>query len=269
MAGALVDRWLGAGLPASSVTVIDPDPRGLDPAHGLRRVDRPAEATLPLTLIVLGVKPQMLAEVAAAIRPALGAARPIVLSMLAGVRVQTLAGLLPDLPIVRIMPNLPVRVGKGATALFAPALDSADRAAIEALMAATGLTVPLEDESRFDAVTALSGSGPAFLFRFMEALAGAGEAAGLEAGLAQTLALQTVAGAAALAAESGLSLSVLRQQVTSPGGTTEAGLDVLDGDGALSALMRATLRASAERSRALAAAAEADMVETFPEALRA
>jgi pyrroline-5-carboxylate reductase len=269
MAGALVDRWLGAGLPPSSVTVIDPDPRGLDPTHGLRRVDRPGEATLPPSLIVLGVKPQMLAEVAATIRPALGAARPIVLSMLAGVRVQTLAGLLPDLPIVRIMPNLPVRVGKGATALFAPALDSADRAAIEALMAATGLTVPLEDESRFDAVTALSGSGPAFLFRFMEALAGAGEAAGLEAGLAQTLALQTVAGAAALAAESGLSLSVLRQQVTSPGGTTEAGLDVLDGDGALSALMRATLRASAERSRALAAAAEADMVETFPEALRA
>lgn len=258
MGGAMLSRWLAAGLPAGAVTVIDPAPRGIASNDPVRRVATPQEAPTPPSMVVLAVKPQQLAEVAPAVRAALGAQRPVILSMLAGVRVPTLASLFPGLPVARIMPNLPARIGMGATALHAPALDAMDRAAIDALLRACGIAVVLEDEARFDAVTALSGSGPAFLFRFMEALAGAGEAAGLDPEVAKVLALQTVAGAAAMAVSSGLPLATLRQQVTSPGGTTEAGLDVLDGDGALSALLRSTVRAAAERSRALAATAEAE-----------
>lgn len=261
MAGALVERWLGAGLPGSALLAVDPAPRAL-PA-GLACVPALADAAERMpdpTLLVLGVKPQTLAEVGrafAALGPLPG--RPLLLSMLAGVRVQTLASLFPGLPVARIMPNLPARVGAGVTALFAPALAIADRAAVEWLLAAAGDIVALEEESRFDAVTALSGSGPAFLYRFIEALAGAGEAAGLDARTAQTLARRTVEGAAALLAATDETPAELRHKVTSPHGTTEAGLDVLDGDGALSALLRATVRAAAERARALAAAAEADV----------
>lgn len=261
MAGALVERWLGAGLPASALLAVDPSPRAL-PA-GLACVPALADAAERMpdpTLVVLGVKPQTLAEVGRAFA-ALGSppGRPLLLSMLAGVRVQTLAGLFPGLPVARIMPNLPARIGAGVTALYAPALAIADRAAVEWLLAAAGDIVALEEESRFDAVTALSGSGPAFLYRFIEALAGAGEAAGLDSRTAQALARRTVEGAAALLAASDETPAELRHRVTSPHGTTEAGLDVLDGDGALSALLRATVRAAAERARALAAAAEADV----------
>lgn len=263
MAGALVDCWCRQGLPAAALLAIDPAPRAL-PA-GLAVVPTLAEAATRLpdpTLLVLGVKPQVVAEVGRA-WAALGSAtgRPLLLSMLAGVRVQTLAGLFPGLAIARIMPNLPARVGAGVTALYAPALALADRAAIDWLLAAAGTVVTLEDEARFDAVTALSGSGPAFLYRFIEALGGAGEAAGLDHTTAQTLARRTVEGAAALLAATSATPAELRQQVTSPHGTTEAGLDVLDGSGALSALMRATVRAAAERARALAAAADADVAE--------
>ncbi len=263
MAGALVARWRAAGLPADALLAIDPAPRALP--EGIACVPTPAEASARLpdpSLLVLGVKPQQVVEVGRA----LGAtgplpSRPLLLSMLAGVRVQTLAGLFPGLPVARIMPNLPARVGAGVTALYAPALAIADRAAVEWLLAAAGGIVPLEEESRFDAVTALSGSGPAFVYRFIEALAGAGEAAGLDHQVAQTLARRTVEGAVALLAATGEAPAELRHKVTSPHGTTEAGLDTLDGDGALSALLRATVRAAAERARALAAAAESDVEE--------
>lgn len=264
MAGALLARWLELGLPPASVLAVDPAPRALP--EGVACVATPAEAAATApgpTLVVLGVKPQLVAEVGPALAAALPPhdARPVLLSMLAGVRVQTLAGLMPGLPVARIMPNLAARVGAGVTALYAPAIAAEDRTALDLLLAAAGETVVLEEESRFDAVTALSGSGPAFLYRFVEALAGAGEAAGLEPAMAQTLARRTVEGAAALLARSPHSPAELRQQVTSPHGTTEAGLDVLDGAGALSALMRATVRAAAERARALAAAAEAEVEE--------
>ncbi|WP_448581537.1 pyrroline-5-carboxylate reductase [Thermaurantiacus sp.] len=263
MAGALVARWQANGLAKKSLLAIDPAPRALPEGVALVPTLADAAARLPEpTLLVLGVKPQNIAEVGrafAALGPAGG--RPLLLSMLAGVRVQTLASLFHELPVARIMPNLPARVGAGVTALYAPALAPSDRAAIDWLLAAAGETVTLEEEGRFDAVTALSGSGPAFLYRFIEALAGAGEAAGLDSDLAQTLARRTIEGAAALLAASADTPAELRQKVTSPHGTTEAGLDVLDGDGALSALMRATVRAAAERARALAAAAETDVAE--------
>lgn len=260
MGGALLDRWLTAGLDAAAVTVIDPSPAGL-PANFAGRVVVDAAAARSATgagpsLLVLGIKPQAFGDVAPTIAAIVRASAPLLVSMLAGVRTGAIANALPGARIVRIMPNLPARIGRAATALFAAGATDADQVAATALMEAAGSAIWLDEESRFDAVTALSGSGPAYLFRFIEALAGAGEAAGLDGDTAARLALETVAGAAQLAATSAVSPADLRQQVTSPNGTTQAGLDVLDGDGALSSLLRATVRAAAERSRALAAAAD-------------
>lgn len=262
MGGALLGRWLAAGLDPLSVTVIDPAPTGLPAGFSGRVVQDIAGARaargLGPTLLVLGIKPQALAGLARDLAGAAADSGPLLLSMLAGVRTAALAQMVPGARIVRIMPNLPARIGRGATAMFAAGATDQDRAAADWLLGATGSAVWLEDEGRFDAVTGLSGSGPAYLFRFIEALAGAGEAAGLEPETAARLALETVVGAAELAAISTASPAELRQQVTSPNGTTQAGLDVLDGNGELSALLRATVRAAADRSRALAAAAEAD-----------
>lgn len=268
MAGAFVRRWLAEGLDPSALALVDPVRPAIDGPAWAPSVDALAGAAPDLLL--LGVKPQQLGPVAEALAIRLAGATPLLVSMLAGVRTQTLAGRFPGLPLVRIMPNLPVRIGQGVTAVFAPQpLDAPLAAVLDALLAAGGRIVPLDDERQFDAVTALSGSGPAFLFRFIEALAGAGEAAGLEAETARVLALGTVTGAAALAAAADQPVATLRQQVTSPQGTTEAGLDILDGEGALSALLRATVRAAAERSRALALAAEAAADPAPREGLRA
>ena len=257
MGSALAERWIAAGLAAARLTVIDPDPRGEVPAGAARvatAADAAARAAAP-TAVVLAVKPQQLREAADDLHRWL-VHPPLLVSMLAGVRLATLAQLFPGARLARIMPNTPARLGRAITVAHAPSLEEADRAAVAWLCAAAGAVRWLDEESRLDAVTAISGSGPAYLFRFIEALAGAGEAAGLDPDTATALARETVVGAAALAGASDSPVATLRQQVTSPGGTTEAGLDVLDGDGALSALLRATVRAAAERSRALAAQAE-------------
>ena len=254
MGGALLSSWLEAGLDPAAVTVVDPSPTGLPVGCNLRQVASLAEAGAAADILVLAIKPQMLPAMTAEIAGVAGGA--LLVSMLAGVRTATLSHLFPDTRLVRIMPNLTVRIGMGVTAMFAAGASPADRATMDALMTPTGLAMWLEEEGAFDAVTAVSGCGPAFLFRFIETLAGAGEAAGIDAETAARLALETIAGAAAMAAQSPLAPAVLRQQVTSPNGVTQAGLDVLDGDGALSALMRATVRAASERSRALATAAD-------------
>lgn len=255
MGGALLSNWLDAGLDPAAVTIVDPAPTGLPVGYDLRQVASLAEAGAAADILVLAIKPQMLPAMTADI--AAVASGALLVSMLAGVRTTTLSHLFADTRLVRIMPNLTVRIGRGVTAMFpAGATTTDDRATIDRLMAPTGLAMWLEEEGAFDAVTAVSGCGPAFLFRFIETLAGAGEAAGIEPEAAAKLALETIAGAAAMAAQSPLAPAVLRQQVTSPNGVTQAGLDVLDGDGALSALMRATVRAASERSRALAAAAD-------------
>ena len=258
MGGALLSRWLESGLAPDAVTVITHRPDALRERFPVRAVETVAEAMeiAPAPQqVVLGVKPQGVVQVAEELRTALTHG-PLLVSMLAGVRTGTLAHLFPTSRIVRIMPNTPVRIGRGVTAVYG-SVDPADVAVVDALTAATGFGFWLDDEGRFDTVTALSGSGPAFLYQFVEALAGAGESAGLDAELASRLALETVLGASLLASETGTSPSVLRQQVTSPNGVTQAGLDVLDGDGALSSLMRTTIRAATERSRALASAADA------------
>jgi pyrroline-5-carboxylate reductase len=150
------------------------------------------------------------------------------------------------------MPNTPVRLGKGATGLFSDSRDRDALATVERLIGALGLVEWIADERLFDAVTALSGSGPAFLFRFIDALATAGADLGLPRDQAERLALATVEGAAALAASAGESPGVLADRVASPGGSTRKGLDVLDADDRLLALLRDTLEAAVKRNREMA-----------------
>jgi pyrroline-5-carboxylate reductase len=260
MGGALLARWVESGLPAGQITVVDPDPRSLP--QGFTGAVVPdaisawGHAPEP-TLVVLGIKPQLLPRLAPGLSRLLRPA-PLLLSMLAGVRTDTLAALFPDAPIVRMMPNTPSRIGRGMTTLFARGASATDKAAAQWLLEQAGSVLWLAKEDGFDAVTAVSGSGPAYVFRFMEGLAAAAEAAGLPPEVALQLAVETVAGAAELARQSGTHPSVLREQVTSPNGTTAAGLEMLDGDGLLSSLLRTTVKAATDRSRALAAAAEGE-----------
>jgi pyrroline-5-carboxylate reductase len=264
MGGALLARWLDSGLPADAVTVIDPDPRGLPEGFAGAVVPDAVSAwghAPDPTLVVLGIKPQLLPRLAPGLARLLQPA-PLLLSMLAGLRTETLAALFPGAPIIRVMPNTPARIGRGMTALLANGASAADREAAGWLMTAAGSTLWLEDESQFDAVTAVSGSGPAYLFRFLEAFEEAAVASGLPSAVAAQLVRETVAGAAELALASDQTPAELREQVTSPNGTTAAGLARLDGDGLLSSLLRTAVKAATERSRELARDAESGVAVT-------
>lgn len=266
MGGALLARWIESGLPAAQITVIDPDPRGLPQGFAGTVVPDAISAwghSPEPTLVVLGIKPQLLPRLAPGLSRLLQP-QPLLLSMLAGVRAETLATQFPGAPIVRMMPNMPARIGHGVTALYARGASEADKAAARWLLEQAGSVLWLDREDGFDAVTAVSGSGPAYVFRFVEALAAAAEAQGLPADVALQLAVETVAGAGELARQSGVHPSVLREQVTSPNGTTAAGLEQLDGDGLLSSLVKTTVKAATDRSRALAAAAEAEIGPPAP-----
>ena len=243
MGGALLRRWLAEGL--GPVAVIDPAARNLPP--GVEASARPPAEGKP-DIVVLAVKPQAWAQ---AVLPLAGRLGPLtlVISVMAGVCTEDLARLFPGAGIVRAMPNTPSAVGQGATALFTRDGDIVQGAA-EALFQPVGQTIWLSDEVQFDAVTAVSGSGPAYVFHFIEALAAAGEAAGLEPAMAMRLARQTLIGAAALAAQDGATpAAALRERVTSPGGTTAAGLSVLMPG--LTPLLEKVVAAAAERSREL------------------
>ena len=250
MGGAMLAGWLAAGLAPSRFAVVDPflaqAPGGVELLRELPQ--RSFDA------ILLGVKPQMLGEVAPQLTRLAGA-ETVLLSILAGVELDSLAARFPAARgLVRIMPNLAAAIGKSPIALAARGLDEAGNAAVTALMAPLG-TPEWIDERLFDAVTALAGSGPAFVYRFIEALAAGATALGLQADQAERLALATVEGAGALASSSPDSPGELARRVTSPGGTTEAGLQALDADAAFAGLVAATLKAAALRSAELAAAA--------------
>jgi pyrroline-5-carboxylate reductase len=253
MGGALLRRWLETGLSAHDVTVIDPAPQHIENVRWIASL--PSGEAGP-DIMVLGIKPQMLAAVAPQIAAHVGKAT-IVLSMLAGVECATLQRLFPSAQaVVRAMPNLPVSIGKGVTGLFTPASDC--RAVIGSLMAGTGLTEWLDDEGQFHALTALSGSGPAFVYRFIAALAEAGAALGLPPEQALRLTRSMAEGASAVAASTDTDPVELARQVTSAGGVTAEGLHVLDQDAALSTLVRQTLTKAAERSAEMARAAQAE-----------
>lgn len=253
MGGAMLRGWLASGLAAQDVTVIDPAlPRLPEGVNVLPAV--PVGAAPPV-LLLLAIKPQMLGDVAPLVAPALSAGT-LVMSILAGVEVANLRQALPAAgEIIRVMPNTPASIGKGISVVFAPGASQAMRASIDALLTPLGAVEWIGNEDLFHAVTALSGSGPAFVFRFVEALAKGGTALGLSADQALRLAIATVEGAAALAGQADEAPATLAARVTSPNGTTAAGLAVLDDGAAFQAIITATLAAAAKRSEELAAAA--------------
>lgn len=250
MGGAMLAGWLAAGFAPARFTVVDPVLPEAPAGVTLLR-DLPEGA---FDAILLGVKPQLLADVAPSIE-ALAGPGTVVLSILAGVELVTLGQRFPRAAgVVRIMPNLAAAIGRSPMALAASGLDDAGRAAVASLLDPLGVPEWLADEGLFDAVTALAGSGPAFVYRFIDALAQGAVALGLPEGQAGRLALATVEGAALLAAASPHSPGELARRVASPGGTTQAGLDVLDADAAMARLVAATLDAAARRSAEMAAA---------------
>ncbi|MEM8957047.1 MAG: pyrroline-5-carboxylate reductase [Pseudomonadota bacterium] len=251
MGSALLKGWLKGGLAPEAVTVFDPAPPDWLGAHAEIGINRDPPA--PPGVAVLAVKPQMMESALPRLR-GYGGGGTLFLSIAAGLSLGRLARWLgADTPVVRAMPNTPASVGRGITALIGSGAADADALAMaEQLMGAVGQTVRLEDEAQMDAVTALSGSGPAYVFHMIEALAAAGEAEGLSPDLAMALARATVGGAGLLAEEADESPGELRVHVTSPAGTTEAGLKVLmDGETGLPPLMARTVAAAAARSREL------------------
>jgi pyrroline-5-carboxylate reductase len=250
MGGALLRRWLETGLDGAKVTVVDPAPAQIE---GVRWGPNLPDGAPDL--LVLGIKPQLLGDVAPRIANHVGKAT-IILSMLAGVECATLRELFPQAQaIVRAMPNLPVAIGKGVTGLFSPEPEA--RAPIDALMAGTGLTEWLEDEAQFHPLTALSGSGPAFVYRFIASLAEAGTELGLPADQALRLARAMTEGAAIMAASTVTDPQELARRVASAGGVTAEGLRVLDKESALRTLINDTLTQAARRSAEMAEEAKA------------
>ena len=251
MGGAMLRRWIDCGVVAAGdVDVVNRSERAL-PAGVRQARDLPA-GPLP-DLVLLGMKPQQLDDVAARFAGRI-AGVPLLVSILAGVEEATLATRFSAGAIVRAMPNLPVGIGKGVVGLHSDSAGPDAREAVADLMAPLGL-VEWVDAALFDAVTALAGSGPGFLYRFIDALADAGASLGLPADQAQRLAVATVEGAGLMAGASDDSPGVLADRVASPGGSTRAGLNVLDADDALKALLRETLSAAQRRNAEMAAAA--------------
>ena len=251
MAGAMLKGWLAGGLAPARFTVVDPAapelPAGV---RGLSEVP-PGSA---FETIVLGIKPQLLAQVAPPLEPLAGPGSVLV-SILAGVELAVLRDHFPRAGgLLRVMPNLAAALGKSPMALAADGLDRAARAAVIELLAPLG-TPEWVAEDAFDLVTALAGSGPAFVYRFIDALAQGAIDLGLPADEARRLALATVDGAAALATVSPHDPGELARRVASPGGVTQAGLAALDEGQSLRRLVTATLRAARDRSVEMATAA--------------
>jgi pyrroline-5-carboxylate reductase len=252
MGGAMLRQWIASGVIAPDrVDVVNR--AGRDLPAGVRQARDLPEGPLP-DLVMLGMKPQQIDEITSRYGVRL-AGVPVLLSILAGVENATFARRFDAGAIVRAMPNLPVGIGKGVVALHSDTASAEARDAVSRLMAPLGLVEWMADEALFDVVTALSGSGPGFLYRVIDALAAGGEALGLPADQAQRMAVATVEGSAMLASQADASPSVLADRVASPGGSTREGLNVLDRDDALKVLMRETLAAATRRNAEMAAAA--------------
>ncbi|MXP13492.1 pyrroline-5-carboxylate reductase [Altererythrobacter confluentis] len=249
MAQAMVDGWMAAGIPASRFAIYHPgrsdDPRGIAvhnvwPASGFDAV-------------LLAVKPQKLAEISQDLEPLIGPQCTLV-SVLAGAGLDSLAQIFPRAGgIVRLMPNLACAINKSANALVASGLQPEVRAEVTKMAQLLGSAEWLADEAQFDLVAALAGSGPAFVYRFIDALAAAATGLGLDQTQAERLALIMVEGAAALAASSDHSPAELARRVASPGGMTQKGLDVLDENQALQSLLLNCLAAARDRGAEMAA----------------
>jgi pyrroline-5-carboxylate reductase len=254
MGGAMLERWLELGLDPRRLAIVDPY---VEPARwaaltrsGARLAKNPAELQgETFKVIIVAVKPQSMTEALASLRP-LATPDAVIVSIAAGVRLEKLeSAFRPGQPVVRVMPNTPAQVGMGMTVAIPNALVSdVQRAAVDALLSAVGVVAWIDDESQLDAVTAVSGSGPAYVFLLAECLAEAGRQAGLPADLADKLARQTVSGAGALLAASPLAPAELRENVTSPNGTTAAALSVLMAKEGLQPLLARAVSAAKQRS---------------------
>jgi pyrroline-5-carboxylate reductase len=254
MGSAVLDGWLALGLSPRNVAVLEPQPTPEVAALASRglRLNPSADALRDVAAVVVAVKPQTAPEVMPALVPFVGAAT-VVVSIMAGRTLAFLADALPGAALVRAMPNTPAAIGRGITVAVANArVSDTQRALVDALLSAVGAVEWVADEALMDAVTALSGSGPAYVFLLAETMAQAGAAAGLPPALAATLARATVAGAGELLHRSPVDAATLRQNVTSPGGTTAAALDVLMAKDGLAPLMRRAIAAATARSRELA-----------------
>ena len=250
MASALIGGLLKRGLPASRIQVIEPfaEQRAtLAQQFGVEVSEAPGEGLRRASLMVWAVKPQTFRDAAAQSRAHTQGA--LHLSVAAGIRSDTIAGWLGTERVVRAMPNTPALIGQGMTALFArPGASPADRLAAERVVRTTGDYLWLEDETQLDAVTALSGSGPAYVFYFIEAMVQAGTEMGLSREQAHRLAVSTFVGASALAKEATEPLAVLRTRVTSKGGTTHAALVSMEQGGIKAAFIEA-IHAARQRAR--------------------
>lgn len=250
MASAMLRRWLDSdAIAAADVDVVNRGDRDLP--GGVRQSRVLPDGPLP-DAVVLGIKPQQLDEVAAVHRERLRDV-PLLVSMLAGADPARLSAAFPGPVAVQTMPNLPVELGRGVVAIHAPDAPGSARAAVDRLMAPLGLVEWFDDPVRFASAGALSGCGPAFLFRFVDALAAGGVGIGLSPEQAAAIALATVEGAAAMVAASDRSPGALADAVASPGGMTRAGLNVLDQPDGLTPLMERTLAAVAKRGAEMAA----------------
>ena len=254
MGGALLDGWLNFGFDPGRILVIEPQPTPAISAlvaRGIGLNPNAAQLAGPAA-VVIAVKPQAAAEALAAAAPSL-AASTVVVSIMAGKTLQSLADGLPrGCPLVRAMPNLPAAIGRGITVAVARGTNPQQHKLAGSLLSATGTVEWIEDESLMDAVTAVSGSGPAYVFLLAEASTRAGIEAGLPPNLAEKLARETVSGSGELLRRANVDAALLRENVTSPGGTTAAALAILTGQNGLVSLMTKAVAAATDRSRQLA-----------------
>lgn len=251
MGSAMLEGWLAGGLPTTSVWVTDPNPSDWVRAQGVHlNEDLPDSPAI----VLVAVKPQMMRDALPTLK-LLGNGDTTFLSVAAGITIATFEQMLGDsTPVIRSIPNTPAAVKQGITAIIGnDHVTEHQMQMAETLLSAIGQTVRLETEDQMDAVTGLSGSGPAYVFHMIECLARAGEAQGLDPELAMTLAKATVAGSGALAMQADETPSQLRVNVTSPNGTTQAGLNVLmDENTGLPPLIAKTIDAATKRSKELA-----------------
>ena len=252
MGGAMLSGWLAQGLDPKRVVVIEPHPsdEARDFAAKGVKLNPEAKDIGTVNVLVVAVKPQMFREAGAQLK-SLVDANTLVVSIMAGTNLATLKDVCGGVA-VRAMPNTPAAIGRGITVAVASAgVADTQRKTADALLRATGSVEWIDDESLMDAVTAVSGSGPAYIFLLAEELARAGVAAGLPEALATKLARETVAGSGELLRRSELASATLRENVTSPGGTTAAALGVLMGEGGFRSLLTRAVDAATKRSREL------------------
>jgi pyrroline-5-carboxylate reductase len=253
MGGAMLSGWLAQGLEASRAVVIEPHPSEDIRAHLAKgvRLNPSSPEVGSVAAFVVALKPQAFREAAPALKPCVGATT-LVVSIMAGTTMASLSEILGG-HVVRAMPNMPASIGCGITvAVAAKDVSAAQRETADGLLRATGSVEWITDEGLIDAVTAVSGSGPAYVFLLAEELARAGVAAGLPEALATKLARATVSGAGELLHRSDLDAATLRQNVTSPAGTTAAALEVLMGQDGLQSLLTRAVAAATKRSKELA-----------------